>query len=97
MLVLFTDVSGRSVGPIFKSQTVISGGDLQSISPRRRYLTFVLVLDVEEFLRPQIVPHREHICLNDEDQSCTEVTKSVCLHLKCLCLFTLSPQSECVL
>ena len=36
-------------------------GDLQSVSPRSLYLTFMLVLDVEPFLRPQIVPHREHI------------------------------------
>jgi hypothetical protein len=36
-------------------------GDLQSISPGRRYLTFMLVIDVEPFLWPQIVRHREHI------------------------------------
>lgn len=36
-------------------------GDLQSISAKRLYLTFMLVLDVEPFRRPQIVPHREHI------------------------------------
>jgi len=73
--------------------------DLQSVSPRLRCLTFMLVFDVEPFLRPQIVLYlTENIfCLNDEDQSRTCTNVCVSSFKMSVSPFTLPPQSQPVL